>query len=286
MSKQTVNVQVSELKELKKKIEELQARVDADCRINQDWRQYQNQNQFQTLTSHGTTLVPNPNLRVEPLSLIKSANQQWARKPKSAYDPKMDPNNVAFHKAALSNRLANDRNENSDESSSNPRKRHNSLTLGRPKKDPRHNDIRKNQSTAPQPDKDGSPTRTWSGIVNDSGLPVLGIPSSGWGPILLYNSFNTLATLGANDQNGLPAPGCVLGLQNQHSKGNDDFTDDFGDDDDDEEEDDEETVFGGPMDTEETLEHLPGDHGLGQNSKFLKKEYEGNLFMRMNQGWL
>ena len=59
-----------------------------------------------------STLVPNPNLRVEPLPLIKSANQQWARKTKSVYEPKMDPNNVAFHKAALANRLANDRNEN------------------------------------------------------------------------------------------------------------------------------------------------------------------------------
>ena len=82
-----------------------------------------------------------------------------------------------------------------------------------------------------------------------------------------------MATLGANDQNELP--GRVLGLHNQHSKGNYDFTDDF--DDDDEEKEDEDTVFGGSMDPKETLENLPGDHGLGQNSKFVKKQDEGNL---------
>ena len=78
--------QCSKLFELKKKIEELQARVNQGLTSRQD-----------SLYDKTPVLGPS-NLRVEPLSLIRRANQNWARKPRTEYNPKLDPNNVAFYK--------------------------------------------------------------------------------------------------------------------------------------------------------------------------------------------
>ena len=81
-----INVPVSKLFKLKKKIEELQARVNQGLTSRQD-----------SLYDKTPVLGPS-NLRVEPLSLIRRANQNWARKPRTEYNPKLDPNNVAFYK--------------------------------------------------------------------------------------------------------------------------------------------------------------------------------------------
>ena len=60
--------------------------------------------------------------------------------------------------------------------------------------------------------------------------------------------------------------------QNQGQESRDDFV---------ESSSHEDTVFDGrndgPMDTNENPDELPGDHGLGINSKFVKKRDEGDL---------